>query len=286
MKRIIFLSAITTSITILCKNTDHSDIISRINYAFYKQDRTDSQRVDTEDAIVNLVQQGGAKNINFNQIFQGKTLLMEAVTRGNEKVVKALLDNGGVDVNSVSTYVFFTDRETDKYTEITEAGKTALIYASQIGNANIIKMLLQHGANINFQDGLGRTALMEASNRGYENIVKSLLEHNANVNTGDKNGWTALMYAAQAGNENIAAMLLQHSANINAQENDGSTALMLAAKNKRKNIIKLLLSNLKTDIYIKNKNGQNLNDIIIASKDPDMANILKAFVVLKKMKNK
>jgi hypothetical protein len=38
-------------------------------------------------------------------------------------------------------------------------GKTALIYAAQLGNKEIVRLLLTKGANLNVQDHSGRTAM-------------------------------------------------------------------------------------------------------------------------------
>ena len=63
---------------------------------------------------------------------------------------------------------------------------------------NLIK-LLSHIyydiANINARDKAGRTALMLASMSCYSEIVKELLEKGADVNLKDKDGKTALDYA-------------------------------------------------------------------------------------------
>ncbi|MCG7852323.1 MAG: ankyrin repeat domain-containing protein, partial [Methanosarcinaceae archaeon] len=57
----------------------------------------------------------------------------------------------------------------------------ALIKASDQGNIDTVKLLLDKGANIDYQfDNDGETALMKASARGHAEVVKLLLDRGAN----------------------------------------------------------------------------------------------------------
>src|SRR5579872_1778604 len=47
----------------------------------------------------------------------------------------------------------------------------------------IVKILLEKGANVNLQDEDDRTALMYASKQGYPSIIELLLSHNADLHT-------------------------------------------------------------------------------------------------------
>ena len=85
---------------------------------------------------------------------------------------------------------------------------TALIWASDQGFENIVKLLLEHNAKPSLQDNDGDTALTVASSQGFENIVKLLLEHNANVNLQNKYGWTALEIAEEKGNTTIVEIMM------------------------------------------------------------------------------
>lgn len=51
------------------------------------------------------------------------------------------------------------------------AGRTALIEASLLGNDEIVKTLLDRGADINAKDNLGRSALIWAIKKGHTKIV-------------------------------------------------------------------------------------------------------------------
>ena len=58
-----------------------------------------------------------------------------------------------------------------------QAGQTALMLAVSHGRLDMVKMLLEAGADINTQDDDGSTALMCACEHGHVDIVKVLLAH-------------------------------------------------------------------------------------------------------------
>uniref|UniRef100_A0A0G4HXP8 EF-hand domain-containing protein n=1 Tax=Chromera velia CCMP2878 TaxID=1169474 RepID=A0A0G4HXP8_9ALVE len=73
--------------------------------------------------------------------------------------------------------------------------KSALIYAAYKGFDNIIKVLLEKGADINQADGEGRTALHEAAFHGKLSTVQLLCDRGANYNLCDEEGHTPLARA-------------------------------------------------------------------------------------------
>ena len=56
----------------------------------------------------------------------------------------------------------------------------------------------------------GETPIMGASKKGHLEIVKCLVEHGADVNTSDGNGITPLVIASRNGHTEIAEFLKQH----------------------------------------------------------------------------
>lgn len=122
------------------------------------------------------------------------------------------------------------------------------IYYSNADRINIIKLLVENGADVNItiRDGVWQTdvntALMKAvTHNNSTNIIKLLLDYGANINTTDIYGRTALMYAAKSyyNRPEIIKLLLDYGANINATDIYGQTALMGADNNPE--IIKLFL---------------------------------------------
>jgi len=97
----------------------------------------------------------------------------------------------------------------------------------------IIKALLQKGANLDIKNRNGNTPLIEAAKYTDTEIIKLLIDAGANtnnINIQNNNGDTALMYASHNNNPEIVKMLLDNDANPNIQDQDGNTALIWAAK--------------------------------------------------------
>jgi ankyrin repeat protein len=57
-------------------------------------------------------------------------------------------------------------------------GNTPLHYASEDGHTDVVKLLLEHNANIDTANKCGKQAIHYASKYGHTDVVKLLLEHN------------------------------------------------------------------------------------------------------------
>ena len=59
-------------------------------------------------------------------------------------------------------------------------------------NKNILRLLLEHNADLNIQDNHGYTPLHRFALTGNETICRLSIERNADVNIQDKSGYTPL----------------------------------------------------------------------------------------------
>ena len=111
------------------------------------------------------------------------------------------------------------------------------------GNVDIIKLLLQHNADVNSKTDYGETALILSASRGQKDVVKLLLEYNADITASDNGGYTALIGAARSwsGDKSTVEHLLQYGADVNHKSTNGNTALIWAAQRGNKDIVELLL---------------------------------------------
>ena len=88
-------------------------------------------------------------------------------------------------------------------------------------------MLLDAGADRNLRDVCGETALMAASSEGHAEIVRLLLEAGADKDMKDgtsRSNLTALMLATSKGHVEIVSLLLDAGANPNMQDWHNRTA--------------------------------------------------------------
>jgi ankyrin repeat protein len=109
--------------------------------------------------------------------------------------------------------------------------KTALMLVLERRYFKMAEFLIQHGADLNFADKDGNTALMIASRRFYRvEIVQMLLEKNADTNIQNKDGQTALIIAIDNEKFEIARVLIEHGANLDLMDKKGQTALMFVVQ--------------------------------------------------------
>jgi ankyrin repeat protein len=154
------------------------------------------------------------------------TLLLAAQGDSPEQV-KALLDKG-VSPNVKS-----------------HLGWTALHWAAYHGNAKLVRLLLDRGADVNARTINGvdppdvrsevgdesplKTPLFAAAAGGRVNTARLLLDRGADPKVNDPRYGTALHRAAEEGETEVAALLLARGADPNARTKDGATPLHLAA---------------------------------------------------------
>ena len=182
------------------------------------------------------------------------TAMRLAASRNRPKIAELLKQRGAILTLETAAMLGDTERVREflkKGIDGQDNGQ-ALVWASRQGHLQVVKLLLDRGADVNAKGELGRTALMEASGRetelmeasesGHLEIVKFLLAKGADVNAQkDLGRWTALMSAAAGGNVEIVQALLDKGADINAKNYQGWTPLMWASEEGHLQAVKLLL---------------------------------------------
>jgi ankyrin repeat protein len=87
--------------------------------------------------------------------------------------------------------------------------KTPLIRAAQNECAEVVRLLLDRGAELEARDSGGDTALFRAASSGHEEIVDILLSRGADVRTRDTYGATPLQEASSEGHLGVVRLLVQ-----------------------------------------------------------------------------
>jgi ankyrin repeat protein len=122
--------------------------------------------------------------------------------------------------------------------ELDREHDTAIMKACRDCNTtNVVAFLLENGANINdreYRDSIDQTPLIIAAFNGCTDIVRMLLDAGANIEHKNDQGENALISAAQEGNINVVKVLLDAGADVNQANTDGETALDLAIRLKQK----------------------------------------------------
>lgn len=179
----------------------------------------------------------------------GETPLMSAAHRGEIKMTKCLLEKGKAKINACG-----------------DDGRTALIWALKNrsyrnNSANMVRLLVEKGANINAKAKNEETPLSFAMKENKQDIinylidkgadlpnisgnnisllaaiyegdlikVKILLKKGANANEKGADGDTPLIAAVYRGQKEAVIELIKHKANVNAlKHSDGATPLGVA----------------------------------------------------------
>ncbi|KAJ8686975.1 hypothetical protein QAD02_022769 [Eretmocerus hayati] len=190
-----------------------------------------------QNEVAELLIKHGA-DVNIRDRF-GKVPIFYAIENNNSKVLDIL---------------FSTNQDVEIDLEL-------LKMAIDKGYVEVIKALLQFGADVNTSDTYGRTPLL-FSVLSKENELCERLSHEHNSDDDDikgkitqlllskgalteaqvvKTGATALHVATQRGYIEVVKNLLGHKANVNAKRKDGVTAIQLAVYNSHAKIVQMLL---------------------------------------------
>ena len=130
---------------------------------------------------------------------------------------------------------------------------TALMFAALFNqNPEVIKTLIDEGADVNAKNKDGSTALMLANLNQDPEVIKTLINEGTDVNAKNKSGGTALMFAAlHQKNPDAVKALLKAGADANVIDNGGNIAAVNAAVNKNPEIHSLILQAMDIEGYCK-----------------------------------
>ncbi len=172
--------------------------------------------------MVNLLIQAGA---NVNTVTDiGVMPLSLACENGSTSVAEVLL-NAGADSNATL-----------------RTGETSLMRAAFVGDLGTVNALLAHGADVNAKEPVRQqTALMWALDRKREDVVRRLVEKGADVDATTTLGFTPLFFAARHNNVEAATLFLDAGVDVNAISKDDLSALHVAVRRGHLEVTQLLL---------------------------------------------
>ena len=115
--------------------------------------------------------------------------------------------------------------------------------AARTGTADVVRMLLDRGADVNAQETQqGQTAMMWAAAEGHTEVVRVLIERGTDVRARSKTGYAPILFAARTGDLNLIRLLLDAGANMNEEAADGTTALVVATVRSHTTLAEFLLA--------------------------------------------
>ncbi|WP_144149937.1 ankyrin repeat domain-containing protein [Brachyspira hyodysenteriae] len=218
----------------------------------------------------------------------GETALDMAYNQNHykEKIGKLILDASSKEIKFL--YAVIENKIHDVLQYISEVvdinntiygtdGFNALLLASRNHYKEIIKILLEHNADVNFKSCSNNTALEYISNNDNNfDIALEFIKRGADVNAIDNDGITPLMYAASYNAEKILNLLIENNADINIQSKSGFNALILAAMHNHINIVKILIKN-KADVFARDAYGRRVLYYVSRNENYDMFDIFTIY---------
>jgi ankyrin repeat protein len=185
----------------------------------------------------------------------GKYPLYYAAKKDSEMIVKYLIEQEHQDEINQST-------QNKKNTALALACGADEWRSDYRLNPAIIKLLLENGADPNFQDANNSYPLHRAAKKGCDDIVKMLLEHHADVKLLAEGHNTALVFACGFGtydlnrsNLKVVRLLLENGVDPNAVSLGGRSPLHHAIVKQSKELVMALLE-FKADINARDIEGE------------------------------
>ncbi|KAK1705089.1 ankyrin repeat-containing domain protein [Colletotrichum lupini] len=147
------------------------------------------------------------------------TAFFLAATYGKTESARLLLKHSDPDIE-------FTPSSDIEKEKADTRGYTALAVASLYSHTDIVRLLLEHGANVNHRiPGTGQTPLHLAHSG---DTLAVLLEYGADKEAKDDNDYTPLFHAVTKQDYSLTRRLVNAGASFEAADNWGHTALLNA----------------------------------------------------------
>ena len=152
------------------------------------------------------------------------------------------------------------------------ADSLPLFTAIEAGNSNVCRELLSvdPGRQLSqTKQPLNDTAMHLAARRKDANLAKVLIEAGAQVDLQNKEGQTVLHLASIMGDDNMVRVLFMARANANLQDNEDRAPIHLAAERGYSTIVEFLVEKFKASIYERTRDGSTLMHIAAVNGHPE-----------------
>jgi len=161
-------------------------------------------------------------------VIQQQLQLFKAAKDNVQEVARLVKE---VDVNAFQKEPRFPQGilDEDDYFPIVSLQRTPLHAAAEAGRLEVVQMLVQANAEVNYQDTSGFHALYLAAGSGIPQVVSYLLSSDAELHLRNKSGYTALHNAVGCGKAECIRVLLKARGDLNLQTRSGLAPVHMAA---------------------------------------------------------
>ena len=172
---------------------------------------------DNAVAVADLLKRGFDPNTRDAKGQPGLTVAMQ---ERSLKAARALLEHPAIDVNALNA-----------------AGESALMMAALKGELGGAELLLGRGAAVSLP---GWSPIHYAATGPEPQLVRLLLDRGADIDAASPNGTTPLMMAAQYGSDESVKLLLQRGADLSKHNQRGMGPVDFARLSGREPVVRLL----------------------------------------------
>lgn len=132
--------------------------------------------------------------------------------KDNDKLLDAIMQK---DVETVRKILAAGNIDLEPRSGLHDVNKP-LAYAAAYGNLEIVKMLVEAGADLNGQVAYGDVPLIKADEHDNDDIIEYLIKKGADVNFPNYYGVTPFFGLCAYGNLELVKLALEHGADINS----------------------------------------------------------------------
>ncbi|KAF9366687.1 hypothetical protein BGX34_010362 [Mortierella sp. NVP85] len=252
----------------------------------FRRDHSPSVRSKTSRRSASRVSdQEDRKSTTSSTVATGSTSLGTA-SRG--PYADALLEYFATDAEALPAILKEPPADMDFNIVIDDEGHTALHWAAAMAKVDVVKILIQHGADTYRVNTDGQTALMRSvlfSNNYDQKSFPVLLEmlqktiftidkddqtvfHHVTITAGQRGKVHAARYYLECLLQKLAQHPSELASIINVQDSDGETALTIAARLKigGKKVVAMLVD-AGADPKIRTRSGKNAEDYLVETGD-------------------
>ncbi|KAL6631669.1 ankyrin repeat-containing domain protein [Neocallimastix sp. 'constans'] len=221
------------------------------------------------DLLKILISKNIIKNIKEEN---NEQILIKAIISGNENMIYYLIHNG-FNINVIDNIIIEKLINNNKinilkllipqYVDINNEdknGDTSLIYAIKYQNYEIIKYLMENGADINIVNKKIKIIYPLINDNNYH-LLKYLIENNLDINKKDQYGRTLLNYAISSKNYSMMYYLIQCQADFCCVDNKVEILDLILYDNKI-DLLNIIISNFNIDEMLKDVIDKNRTDLL------------------------
>ncbi|KAJ5659195.1 hypothetical protein N7507_005646 [Penicillium longicatenatum] len=154
----------------------------------------------------------------------------------------------------------------------------ALTAAASGGHQEVVRKLLDRGADVNIQSGFYGNALQAAASGGHQEVVRTLLDRGADVNVQGGSFGNALQAAAYCGYQELVRILLDRDADVNIQSGSFGNALQAAARGGYQEVVRTLFDR-GADVNVQGGSFGNALQAAVSQGHQDVAQMLRDITI-------